>query len=93
MECMTEGLEHNLDVSVTYLWTKDDGSQTEQLQSNSHTLSFSPLGLTDAGNYTCQVTVSAEYFSRDVIVTSFRVVRLQSKLRKSLKTILRLLLL
>ena len=88
MECMTEGLEHNLDVLVTYRWTKEDGSQIVQLQSNPHTLSFGPLRLTDAGNYTCRVTINSDHFSRDVIATSYKVVRLQSELRKSLRTIL-----
>ena len=82
LDCMTVGLDDNLDVSVTYQWTKDDGTHTVQLQSNSQTLSFGPLRLTDAGNYTCQVTVSSHHLSKDITATSFRALHLQSKLRK-----------
>ena len=81
-QCMLMGLKDNLKASVMYQWTKNGGTQTNQLQSNSQTLSFGPLRLTDAGNYTCQVRVSSDHLSRDIIVTSFRVVRFQSKLRK-----------
>ena len=42
--------------SITYQWTKNNGSQT-QVGTN-RVLSFSPLRLSDAGQYTCQATVS-----------------------------------
>ena len=43
------------DPSITYQWTKDNGTQT---LGTDRVLSFSPLRLSDAGQYTCQATVS-----------------------------------
>ena len=40
--------------SITYQWTKDNGTQV----GTDRVLSFSPLRLSDAGRYTCQATVS-----------------------------------
>ena len=44
--------------SITYQWTKNDGSQTIQVGTD-RVLSFSPLRLSDAGRYTCQATVTS----------------------------------
>ena len=41
--------------SMTYQWTKNNGIQTQV--GTDEVLSFSPLRLSDAGRYTCQVTV------------------------------------
>ena len=43
--------------SITYQWTKDNGNQTIQVGID-RVLSFSPLRLSDAGQYTCQATVN-----------------------------------
>ena len=40
--------------SITYQWTKNNGTQT-QVGTN-RVLNFSPLRLSDAGRYTCQAT-------------------------------------
>ena len=40
--------------SITYLWTKNNGTQTQI--GTDRVLSFSPLRLSDAGRYTCQAT-------------------------------------
>ena len=42
--------------SITYQWTKNNGTQT--LVGTDRVLSFSPLRLSDAGQYTCRATVS-----------------------------------
>ena len=42
--------------SITYQWTKDNGTQTQA--GTDRVLSFSPLRLSDAGRYTCQATVN-----------------------------------
>ena len=42
--------------SITYQWTKNNGTQTQV--GTDRVLSFSPLRLSDAGQYTCQATVS-----------------------------------
>ena len=40
--------------SITYQWTKNNGTQTQV--GTDRVLSFSPLRLSDAGRYTCQAT-------------------------------------
>ena len=42
--------------SITYQWTKDNGTQTQV--GTDRVLSFSPLRLSDAGRYTCRATVT-----------------------------------
>ena len=42
--------------SITYQWTKDNGTQTQV--GADRVLSFFPLRLSDAGRYTCQATVA-----------------------------------
>jgi hypothetical protein len=44
--------------SITYRWTKNNGIRTTQVGTD-RILSFSPLRLSDAGQYTCQATVSS----------------------------------
>ena len=41
--------------SITYQWTKNNGTQTQV--GTDRVLSFSPLRLSDAGQYTCQAIV------------------------------------
>ena len=59
--------------SITYQWTKDNGTQTIQFGTN-RVLSFSPLRLSDAGRYTCQATLSpcniTKMDKRDIILQS-----------------------
>ena len=42
--------------SITYQWTKNNGTQTQV--GTDRVLSFSPLRLSDAGWYTCQATTA-----------------------------------
>ena len=42
--------------SITYQWTKNNGTQTQI--GTDRVLSFSPLRLSNAGRYTCQATVN-----------------------------------
>ena len=42
--------------SITYQWTKNNGTQTQV--GTDRVLSFCPLRLSDTGQYTCQATVS-----------------------------------
>ena len=44
--------------SITYQWTKNNGTQTIQVGTD-RVFSFFPLRLSDAGQYTCQATVSS----------------------------------
>ena len=57
-----------LNPSITYQWTKNNGTQT-QIQNDEaspEVLSFSPLTLFDAGRYACQATVSSPYLNSGI---------------------------
>ena len=55
--------------SITYQWTKNNGTLV-QLETETSTLSFSPLKLSDAGLYTCQAIISIFNFSDDITVSA-----------------------
>jgi hypothetical protein len=48
--------------TIAYQWTKNNGSAPIQVGGNSNMLVFSSLRLSDAGQYTCQVTVGSEMY-------------------------------
>ena len=58
--------------SITYQWTKNNGTQTQI--GTDRVLSFSPLRLSDAGQYTCQATAGpcniTEMDTQDVTLQS-----------------------
>ena len=61
--------------SITYQWTKNNNTLTQmQVGADPKVLTFSPLRLSDAGQYTCQATVN------DIIVMNSQDVTLQSEL-------------
>ena len=76
LTCTVTGAE-NLSPSITYQWTKNNGAQT-QIGAD-RVLSFSSLRLSDAGQYTCQATVSSSYLNNDITIMDTHDVRLQSK--------------
>ena len=48
------------DPTITYQWTKNNGNGTQTpVGTDDRELSFSPLRLSDAGQYTCQATVTS----------------------------------
>ena len=80
LTCTVSGTE-NLSPSITYQWTKNNGTQTQmQAGTNTNTLSFSPLSLSDAGRYTCQATVSSSYLNNDITMMNSQDVMLQGGL-------------
>ena len=65
LTCSVSGAE-NLSPTITYRWTKNNGTQT-QVGTNSNTLFFTPLGLSDAASYGCEVTISSSYLSGNIV--------------------------
>ena len=65
--------------TITYQWIKNNGTAATQLEITSNTLSFSSLRLSDAGKYTCNVTISSPTLSNDVTVAASHNIRLYSK--------------
>ena len=61
LSCTVTGLNSS-DSTITYQWMKNNGTHQIQIGNNSDTLSFSSFRLSDAGQYTCQVTVDSEMY-------------------------------
>ena len=60
LTCAVTGAERLTDAMVTYTWSKNGTLLSGQTMA---TLSFSPLTFSDAGSYTCQVTVTSSLLS------------------------------
>ena len=58
-----------LNLAINYQWFKTTNSRT-QVGTNSPTLTFDPLVLSDAGQYSCEVTVSSSLLSQDIAIVS-----------------------
>ena len=68
--------------SIAYQWTKNNNTaviQPPTAHKQTNALSFSPLRLSDAGQYTCYATISSPYLSSDVMLTDSHDVRIQGK--------------
>ena len=63
LTCDVSGAD-NLDPTITYRWTRN-GDPVTVPDSSSNTFSFSPLGLSQAGVYTCRVTVSSSLLNQN----------------------------
>ena len=80
LTCTVSGAE-NLNPSTTYQWTKNNDTQIEiKVGAIPQVLSFSPLRLFDAGQYTCQATVSSLYLNSSITVMDSQDVTLQSEI-------------
>ena len=62
LTCGVNGAE-DLNPSITYQWTKTNGTQTQMVGTDSKTLSFSLLLPSDAGLYSCSVAILSAYVS------------------------------
>ena len=68
--CTVTGADSlNPTINYMYQWFKTTPSRT-QVGTNSPTLTFDPLFLSDTGQYNCEVTVSSSFLSQDVLITS-----------------------
>jgi hypothetical protein len=65
----------NLNPSITYQWTNNNGAQ----MGTAEILSFSSFRLSDAGQYTCQATVGSPYLNDNITMTNTHDIRIQSK--------------
>ena len=73
----------NLNPTITYQWTKNNITQTQMPPAGADpkVLSFSPLRLSDAGQYTCHATVyvSSPYLNENTTMTDSQDVTIQSE--------------
>ena len=76
LTCSVLGAE-NLNPAITYRWIKNNSSL---VGTNSNTLFFTPLRLTDAATYVCEVIISSNYLT-DIIAmnATSQDVRIQSE--------------
>ena len=77
LTCTESGAE-NLNPTITYRWIKNNSTL---VGTNSNTLFFTPLRLTDAATYVCEVIISSNYLSGDIIAMNVNPqdVRIQSE--------------
>ena len=67
LSCGVTGAD-NLNPSIAYEWTKKNGTETQlQTGSDADVVPFSLLRLSDAGEYSCRVTISSSYLSNDIV--------------------------
>ena len=74
----------NLNPTISYQWAKNSGSGRTQVGTDSHVLSFTPLQLSDAASYVCEVTVASNYLTGDIVAMNVNLqnVRIQSEYQK-----------
>jgi hypothetical protein len=65
--------------SITYQWMRNGDSY--QVGTGSNTLSFNPVRLLDAANYSCLITIASSYLTGNVSAMTSLVVKIQSKLK------------
>ena len=83
LKCGVTGAE-NLNPSITYQWTKNNGTHDQIIpgnRANPEVLSFSPLKTSNGGRYTCQVTISSFFLNNDITIMDSQNVTVQSKLK------------
>ena len=69
---------NSLHPTIAYNWTKDDSTQT-QVGTNSSTLFFSLFRLSDAGYFTCDVTISSDYLDNVITASTMTLLTVQSE--------------
>ena len=67
--CIVNGTE-KLRSELTFEWTHFNGADLEKAGTNSKELHFSPLMLSDAGEYTCTVNISSSLLNTNLTINS-----------------------
>ena len=75
LTCGVSGAE-NLSPVTDYQWTRNDGSTV----GTTNILSPTSVGLSDAGIYTCHVTVRSGLLSNSIMRSASQIVMVQSEL-------------
>ena len=63
--CVASAGADNLNPTIAYLWTKDDGHTQTQVGTNSN-LTLSSLRFSHVGDYTCNVTVNSTLLNNNI---------------------------
>ena len=84
LRCNVEGTAEIFISSITYQWTKNNGTHDQIIpgnRANPEVLSFSPLKASNAGRYTCQVTISSFFLNNDITIVDSRNVTIERELK------------
>ena len=68
LTCDVSGAD-NLNPTIAYLWTKDDGHTQTQVGTNSN-LTLSSLRFSHIGDYTCNVTINSTLLNNNISISS-----------------------
>ena len=60
--CSVSGVGSSNLATISYQWTKNNDTAQTHVGNNTDTLAFPSLRLSDAGQYTCRVTVGSEMY-------------------------------
>ena len=83
--CVVLGAD-NLNSTLTYKWTKSNSSQTLCIPTTNNALfNFSPIKISDAGNYSCEVNNSSNYLEESVVVVKSNSKHLQVQSKSQYK--------
>ena len=74
LTCTVTGAERLTDSTTNYQWFKNGEIVSDQTM---ETLSFTPLSFSDAGGYTCQVTVMSNLLSGPITMSSTNTVEVR----------------
>ena len=79
LTCSVSGAE-NLNPTTTYRWTRNSDTEV-QVGADPSILSFTPLRLIDAASYVCEVTISSNYLTGDIVAMTINPqdIRIQSE--------------
>ena len=79
--CDVSGTGSFNSITITYQWTRNDGATQTQV-GNSRILNLSPLRLSHAGDYTCNVTINLTLPSLNITLSADNIqsVTIQSEL-------------
>ena len=79
LTCSVSGA-NNLNPTITYQWTRNSGSGQTPVGTNLNVLSFTPLRLSDAASYGCEVRISSSYLASEIIAMNSFNIRIQCEL-------------
>ena len=77
LTCRVFGAE-KLHPFMTYKWMKNTSGSQVPVGANSSALSFSPVRLSDAANYSCMVTIASSYLTASITAMASQSVIIQS---------------